>query len=161
MDRDESAIERFTDQGEMICDFGDRFLVRCPRCGKRAEVAPPPALADQWRPLSLAMRLVCLHCGLLRSFTGNGVCIGGPRDWYFMLPLWLQTPCCGHVLWAYNARHLAYLERFVQATLRERVVSGRNRSLASRLPEWIKSGVHRDDVLAGIGRLRARLERQA
>ena len=26
----------------------------------------------------------------------------------FGLPLWLQTPYAGHVLWAFNARHLAY-----------------------------------------------------
>lgn len=74
--------------------------------------------------------------------------------------LWLQTPCCGHVLWACNTSHLASLDRFVRATLRERIVSGRNRSIASRLPDWIKSGVHRDDVLAGIGRLYALLKRE-
>lgn len=74
--------------------------------------------------------------------------------------LWLQTPGFGHVLWACNAPHLAFLERYVRVTLRKRIVSGRNRSLASRLPDWIKSGVHRDDVLTGIGRLRALLERE-
>lgn len=161
MDRDSSATERFTDQGQKIYDFGDSFLVRCPRCDKRAQVAPPPALAAQWRPLSIAeVRLTCAQCGLLRTNAGDEMHIGGPCDWYFGLPLWLQTPCCGHTLWSCNARHLAFLERFVGATLRERVSGVGNRSLASRLPDWIKSGVHREDVLAGLGKLRALLERQ-
>lgn len=161
VNRDESTAERFTDQGETIYDFGDSFAVRCPRCGKRAEVAPPPTLRPQWVPLSAEMRLTCPHCGLLRDFNSNDdMHVGGPRDWYFCLPLWLQTPCRGYALWAYNARHLAFLERYVRATLRERTPDIRNRSLASRLPEWIKSGAHRDDVLAGIGRLRALLERR-
>lgn len=159
MVRDEPATERFTDHGVTIYDFGDSFLVRCPRCGKRALVAPPPAEAAQWEPLSMVMRLSCLHCGLARTFEGDEMHIGG-CDWYFHLPLWLQTPCCGHVLWAYNARHLAFLESFVRATLRERIPDAGNRSLASRLPDWIKSGVHRADVLEGIGRLRALLERE-
>lgn len=31
MDRDGPANGRFTDRGEQIYDFGDSFLVRCPR----------------------------------------------------------------------------------------------------------------------------------
>ena len=48
------------------------------------------------------------------------VAVGGPVDWYFHLPLWLQAPCCGETLWAYNAAHLDFLfENYVRATLRE------------------------------------------
>jgi hypothetical protein len=83
-------------------------------------------------------------------------------DDYFELPLWLQTPCCGEVLWAYNERHISFLEDFVGARLRERVRDGKygwsNRSLASRLPAWIKSAKNRDEVMKGLSRLRARLQ---
>ncbi|MGI5171658.1 hypothetical protein ACQEU3_45665 [Spirillospora sp. CA-253888] len=34
-------------------------------------------------------------------------------------PLWLQRSCCGHVLWAYNVRHLDLLESYAAAKLRE------------------------------------------
>jgi Arc/MetJ family transcription regulator len=61
-------------------------------------------------------------------------------------------------LWAYNERHLAFLEQYVGATLRETTLEAGNRSLASRLPRWIKSGQHREEVLAGLRRLRALLE---
>jgi hypothetical protein len=83
-------------------------------------------------------------------------------DDYFELPLWLQTPCRGEALWAYNDHHLSFLENLVGARLRER---GRhekygwsNGSLISRLPTWIKAGKNRADVLKGLSRLRRRLQ---
>jgi hypothetical protein len=84
-------------------------------------------------------------------------------DAYFGQPVWLQTPCAGHTLWAFNARHLDYLEQFVAARLREpplRASDGeaRNAALASRLPVWLKSAKNRDEVLRCIRRLRRMLD---
>ena len=45
----------------------------------------------------------------------------GILDHFFGLPLWLQTSCCGQVLWAYNEAHLNFLESYVQSRLRERL----------------------------------------
>lgn len=70
----------------------------------------------------------------------------------FGLPLWLQTPCAGHTLWAFNARHLAYLKEFLQAELRERHGTA-NASVISRLPAWMKSAKHRDEALRAVQRL--------
>ncbi|OLB91051.1 MAG: hypothetical protein AUI15_23470 [Actinobacteria bacterium 13_2_20CM_2_66_6] len=67
-------------------------------------------------------------------------------------PLWLQTPCAGHTLWAFNARHLAYLKQFLQAELRERRGTA-NASVISRLPTWIKEAKHRDAALRAVERL--------
>ena len=82
-------------------------------------------------------------------------------DNHFGLPLWLQMRCCGELLWAYNAEHLAFLEAFVGARLRERRRSAEygwsNGALASRLPAWLKSRKHREEVLACIDRLRRTL----
>lgn len=72
------------------------------------------------------------------------------------LDLWLQTPCRGHVLWAYDAEHLDFLERYVRAALREREPN-RNAGLASRLPGWLKSAKNRHAVLAACATLRKRL----
>jgi hypothetical protein len=81
---------------------------------------------------------------------------GAPVDHSTGLPLWLQTPCAGQVLWAWNTWHLDFIGRYVSADLRERTPNI-NTSLASRLPRWIKSAKHRDEVLKGIARLRSRL----
>lgn len=83
-----------------------------------------------------------------------------PVDWYFHIPLWLQTPCCGEVLWAYNEEHLAFLEAFVAAKQRTSVrdeYGWSNRSLMNRLPLWVKQAKNCDEVLRGLGRLREKL----
>ena len=79
-----------------------------------------------------------------------------PTDWYFRLPLGLQSPCCSQTLWAYNTEHLDFLERYFQADLRERLPN-KNGSLASRLPAWMKRAQNRDEVLRGLETLRMRL----
>ena len=82
------------------------------------------------------------------------------HDDFFGLPLWLQTPCCGDVLWAYNAAHLEALEGYVSATLRTRRQDPdrgwANRSWTSRLPVWMKRARNRAAVAAGLKRLRLR-----
>jgi hypothetical protein len=146
---------RHRDTRLTVYDLGDEFLVRCPRCGAQARVTPLGADAGS-RP-ACAARCTCAHCGHHQERNGSAIAITDGVDWYFGLPLWLQTPCCGHMLWAYNARHLAFLEAYVRAQLREAPAAegwARNQTLASRLPRWIKSGRHRDDILAGIERLK-------
>ena len=68
------------------------------------------------------------------------------------LELWLQTPCEGHVLWAYDEVHLDLLERYAVAGVREQAPG--DSSLAGRLPRWIKAAKNRDAVLHALGRLR-------
>lgn len=77
-------------------------------------------------------------------------------DWYFRLPLWLQIECCGETLWAYNEKHLEFIERYVAAKLRVRTPNT-NKSLASRLPQWIKSAKNRNEVLRACEKLKAKL----
>ena len=75
------------------------------------------------------------------------------------LPLRLQTRTRHGVLFAFNARHLDWIEAFVAAGLRERRRGDgmANRSIASRLPASVKAGKNREAVLRAIGRLRRRL----
>jgi hypothetical protein len=145
---------RFKDAGESIYSFGDEFLVQCPRCHRCARVTVVPG---QKSGLFAPRRLVCACCGSTKDWHERTVCIGdGPTDWYFRLPLWLQTSCCGQTFWAYNGEHLDFLQRYVQADLRERLPN-KNSSLASRLPAWMKDAKHRDEVLRGIEALRKKL----
>lgn len=159
------AVTRFRDDGRSIYDFGAEFLVRCPRCSQRAHVIP---LADGHAKASAApalfapRRCVCPSCGYAQDWRKRDIGIGREAiDWYFRLPLWLQTPCCGHILWAYNADHRAYLDAYVRATLREPaapVTLSRNRSLVSRLPLWMKRKENRADVLKALARLQLLLD---
>lgn len=150
-------MTRFRDHGEFIDTFQDQVLVRCPRCQSCALVA---CRNLEIVHLFAPRRFSCQSCGASKDWAGQEV--GNtdsevPVDPYFHYPLWLQIPCCGNILWAYNARHLAFIEDFVQATLRERQPdeqnSGSNRSLASRLPRWLQSRKNRDAILKAIATL--------
>jgi ribosomal protein L37E len=151
---------RFQDTGQTIHDFGNEFLVRCPRCGQLAHVIRQTPLQSTTSPSSFdslfdPRRLACTNCGYSQVRRENDLSIGAPIDWYFRLPLWLQTPCRGRILWAYNAAHLRFLEDYIGADLRERLPNPHtNKSLASRLPSWMKSAKNRDEVLKGIARLK-------
>lgn len=152
--------ERFRDSGRTIYNFGDVFLVRCPQCAACAEVrATPPESVQTVRQA----RLVCPHCGCNKTMASRAILVGAAVDWYFQLPLWLQTACCSELLWAYNPAHLDYLASYVQADLREesaeRSARGlRNSTLVSRLPNWLKSAKNRSEILRGIAKLRATLD---
>ena len=124
-------------------------------------------MAGETLAAPVARRLVCAHCGLTKDRAAHAY---PPREldaWYEQLELWLQMPCCGETLWAYNQEHLDFLEQYVAATLRERTrkdgttlsqTAARNSTLASRLPAWIKSAKNRDEVLKCISKLRRMLE---
>ena len=174
----------FTDSGQILEDFAEIMYVRCPKCQKCASVTRIPSDEEKinadisrrfssWRMEGFATtagsyrrsfsprKLSCLHCGYTKTWEGHARGAKGPCDWYFGLPLWLQTPCCGNILWAFNEEHLNFLEQYVAANHRVKYhVDGqmRNHTMASRLPIWMKSAKNRQQVLKGIARLRRMLE---
>lgn len=142
-----------------IHDFTDRFMVRCPRCDSCADVIRFEADAEvhPWRA-----RFCCPACGSTKDGTLGGWSDREPVDWIFAYKLWLQTPCCGQTLWAYNYSHLAFLALYVCAAHRiglpeaEAIERGiRNSTLASSLPAWMITGKNRANVLKAINKLRA------
>ncbi len=107
-------------------------------------------------------KAVCTHCGFSKkTITAERIFYWNadePSDGYFDYSLWLKMPSCGHSLWAFNKRHLDFLERFVKAEMRENPNDGNgyaNSSLASRLPTWIKAGKNRGRLLESITKLNA------
>lgn len=146
--------ERFYDHGELIYEIGDEFLVVCPNCSGKAKVFPGDTNSEKLSErLTAPRKVVCQSCFYRGNWIRGRMSIGGAHDWYFQLPLWLQISCCGETLWAYNERHLKFIENYVSAKLRERKPFV-NKSLASRLPQWIKSAKNRDEILKAIARLR-------
>jgi hypothetical protein len=106
-------------------------------------------------PAGHSFALACDGCGATTTTTYSVEPVTVPDalvDNCFGLPLWMQTPCAGHTLWAFNARHLAYLKEFLEAEVRERRGTA-NASVISRLPAWLKSAKHRDDALRAVERL--------
>lgn len=142
--------EVFRDTGHSIYSYFDQILVECRKCRRKAEVRHRPN--DNH-----ACRFVCEKCGATMKKTGRnpGVSPRIPRDPCFGKPLWLQIPCCGEILWAYNSRHLNVLERFIAASVREN--ASWTNGFVQRLPAWIKVGKNREKLLAGIARLKKRL----
>lgn len=163
--------KQFKNQHRMLESFGYEFLVVCPNCNSKSKVI---SLGD-YSPYGTGIirRFLCLHCGMTKEFVLKNNCfnqsaisygskwnegfinIGGTFDWYFGYPLYLQIPCCGQTLWAYNLEHLEYLKNYVQAELREN--HPYYLSVESRLPLWMKSAKNRDAVLKAISKLEQRV----
>ena len=155
--------KRIVDKGEHRFSISipineDPTPIKCPQCSQKAFVV----LADEKPELGYAVKAVCPNCGFSsqkvtteRKFFWQE---DEPSDGFFDYQLWMRVDCCGESLWAFNLRHLEFLEEFVQAELRERPKDGlghANGSLSSRLPKWIQSGKHRDKLLRCLEKLRA------
>ena len=143
LDKNEPTMtNRFTDDGLSFFDHWDHWIVACPGCGKPVDYREN--------------KVACIHCGFSKAYSGNDLLLREvPHT--AAVRSYLALPCCGHTLWAVNLEHLDLLERYVGATLRERLPN-MNRSMVSRLPQWIKEAKHRDEILAGIQKLRALLD---
>lgn len=162
---------RFRDSERHVWTFAYEILVHCPRCRACAIIRRRPDVAPGrhfFQELDRPHRVVCSHCGFVQNWEWkprgqwdkSPVAFGGPVDPYFGYPLWLSTPASRGVLWAYNGKHLDYLEAFIGAKLRggPRGRTGDYRqTLVEKLPAWIKSAKHRDELLALITELRHRL----
>lgn len=150
-------MDRFRDRQESLTSFQDEILVRCPQCNACARVHLAIAAESE---LFASRRFICTSCAATSDWAASTVRFRSnePMDPFFNYPLWLQIPCCQHMLWAYNRAHLDFLEQFVQAKLRERQPHERlgwaNQSLASRLPRWMQSRKNRDEILRAIAKLR-------
>jgi len=160
-------MSRFNTNGVYIWNFGNSFLVTCPKCNNSARIITKD---DENSP---EVRFSCLKCGYSKEwerkssgisycqnanyFKEGEVWIGDAVDWYFHFPLTLQTSCCGQNLWAYNLKHLSWLKSYVSAKLREhsphQSYGWSNQSLASRLPKWVKQHNNRNAIMSAIKKL--------
>ena len=153
---------------KQIYDFIKDIYVVCPKCENKAIVKTDEILFRNIDENKI--KLICANCGYNKrleeiptgiQFNSNNeniisryFIIGGTIDPYFHQTLWLTNKCGENVLWAYNYEHLAFLERHVEAKLRERNIENiENKSLGSRLPKWMTSKKNRELVLKTIKQL--------
>jgi hypothetical protein len=121
-------------------EFYNNILVVCPNCARQG-LATPVRNEKNYEVL----KVVCTHCGFSKLYGTSRINVS----------LWLRTNCEGHLLWAYNHKHLNFLQQHIEAVLRERNnVPKSNKSIGSRLPRWMVSGKNRNKVLKGIEKLR-------
>jgi predicted nucleic-acid-binding Zn-ribbon protein len=149
---------------KQIYDFIKDIDIVCPSCLKKAIVKSDSSLSLFHNIDKNLVRIICTNCGYSKLHTeipkGEAIIqrtfiIGGAIDPYFHQPLWLKIKYGENTLWAYNYEHLEFLEKHVEAKLRERnIESIKNNSLGSRLPKWITSKKNRELVLKTIKQLK-------
>lgn len=157
-----AAAIRAQDDGRTLRTYFSRVLVRCPRCDKLATVRNLEDEITADRPYG-TYRLQCESCTNRAEVAPTWYAFGNIRgrivDPFFQAPLFLQRDTRLGTVFAYNEAHLAWLEQFVSADLRERthLDGNANSSMNSRLPRWMKLARNRDEILQAIVKLRSTL----
>lgn len=142
-------MNRFQDENFLLSNFYQEVWVVCPTCAKKA--------ISKVNFETKTARLFCLHCGYNKETTTaikNGT-IEMPANQYFQAELWLQAPFKKDLFWAYNDKHLEYLERYISATIREH----KDRSgftLLEKLPKFYHEAKNRDGLLKIIAKLKCK-----
>ncbi len=137
-------MKRFIDENLTLSDFTNVVLVICPKCRGKAECH------NKGDGL---LKCLC-RCGYYKEKSVNDFATN---------ELWLQKIYKGHLFWAINNAHLAYLKQYIQASVREskrerKITDIKNQTMASRLPKFIKSHKNRDDLLKIIAQLENKRE---
>lgn len=142
--------KRLEDENLLISDFFNEVLVICPACAAKA-VAKANTEAKK-------ARLFCLHCGYNKeasAASGKHIIITKPVNQFFDAELWLQAAFKNEVFWAFNDKHLDYLERYISATLRghkERMYF----TLLEKLPKFYHEAKNREGLLKIIAKLKSK-----
>ena len=159
----------FTNPNTWLVDFAHSFDVVCPKCSGHSKV-----FRSNNAPYTA--RFACPNCGTSHDWKGSSsiecrsatppkesvVCYGGPFDAYFHYPLFLSTSSCGNTLWAFNKEHLEFLVSYVEAKHRKSNPDfGGNKTLASRLPQWMISKKNRESVSKSLTKLTNKLHNKA
>ena len=125
--------------------FERDILIVCKYCGEQAMVREIITL--QTTPSRRVAKACCSSCGKTWNLSYE-------RE---TLPLWLVADYRGHRLWAFNERHLSWLEEFIRAELREDKRAHGSSALHAVLPRWMTSSKNRSGVTKALRRLRLRL----
>jgi len=139
---------RFQDQNLTKYDFYKEVWIVCPSCEKKA-------IAKVDFKIKLA-RLICINCGLNKETTiqiSKNASLEMAANIYFNAELWLKAPFKNDVFWAYNDKHLEYLERYISATLREHK-DRTHFTILEKLPKFYHEAKNREGLLKIIAKLK-------
>jgi hypothetical protein len=130
---------------------------RCERCGSLLQKRGR-TLGVFGREGALMARVRCPLCGhsgcypawaMPRSFGHSD----GTDPW-FRLPLYLTEQIGERSLWVYNPLHLALLDAYLGASLRERAIGLSAMTMMARLPRWMKAASARPKLRRAFDQLR-------
>ncbi|SHG73459.1 hypothetical protein SAMN05443549_10673 [Flavobacterium fluvii] len=145
-----SQVNRFQDENLILSDFYKEVWVVCSSCTKKA-------MATVNFETKTA-RLFCLHCGHNKETTTalikNGT-IKTAAHQYFQAELWLKATFKNELFWAYNNKHLEYLERYIGANLREHK-DRTHFTLLEKLPKFYHEAKNREGLLKIISKLKSK-----
>ncbi len=141
---------RFEDENLVISDFFNEVLVNARLVLKKL-----------WLHTCITkkVRLFCVHCGYNKEASAEvaqHAFITKPANQFFDAELWLQIDFKKERFWAYNDKHLDYLERYISATLRghkERT----HFTLLEKLPKFYHEAKNREGLLKVIAKLKNKL----
>lgn len=146
-----SQSNRFQDENLTLNDFYKEVWVVCQSCEKKA--------IAKVNTETQTARLYCVHCGFNKEtstvLVKNGS-IEMAANQYFKAELWLKASFKNEVFWAYNDKHLEYLEyleRYIGATLREHKART-GFTLLEKLPKFYHEAKNRESLLKIITKLR-------
>ena len=140
---------RFQDENLTISDFYKEVLVVCISCEKKAI----PKVSFETK----SARLFCEHCGYNKE-TSTVFYMGTIKmaaNHYFNADYWLKIKFKNEIFWAYNDKHLAYLERYISATLREHK-DRTGFTLIEKLPKFYHEAKNRNPLLKVIEKLKSK-----
>ena len=145
-----NSTNRFQDENLVLSDFYDEVWVVCPACAKRA-------IAKRYVEEKTA-RLFCVHCGHNKEVSnriGNNGFVTTAANHFFEVTLWLTASFKNELFWAYNDKHLDYLEKYIAATLREHKDRS-NFTLLEKLPKFYHEAKNRSELLKIIRKLKCK-----
>jgi len=139
---------RFQDENLLLSDFYNEVWVVCMGCSKKA-------IAKVNSELKTA-RLFCIYCGYNKeasTLLSKSMSVQMPANQFFDTELWLQTTFKNDIFWAYNDRHLDYLERYISAHLREHK-DRTHFTLLEKLPKFYHEAKNREALLKIISKIK-------
>ncbi|WP_166246554.1 hypothetical protein [Paenibacillus turpanensis] len=141
----------FHDTGETVYGFFYNYdkLLECPECLHCIKLRKDSSILN------------CYNCGFQKNLRHNGLfaALWGRNDGIvYGCKLFLRTRACGHELWAFNKEHLDYLEGYI-SNLNRHKKPNINQSVASRMPDWMKSSRNRVKLINALKKLRRKLEK--
>jgi hypothetical protein len=122
-------VEKVKYESQLLNEKPQKIKVKCTSCNQIKEFVP-------------RITEVQLH---FKTDENNA------REWCFNTELWYQKTVRGNVFWAYNEAHIAYLEAYIAAGLRERNSQyNGGKTLVASLPKFVKDARNRDKLLKVI-----------
>lgn len=121
-----NCFEKFEYKSQPLKEKPLMYKTKCPNCN----------FQEEWKTKAYRVRK--------ESKQDDGLV----KECWYNLPLWFQKEVGDNIFWAYNQDHIDYLERYIQADLRERNSKvNYSSSLVARLPQFVKAAKNREKLL--------------